>query len=72
MLIKDLDDNLKPIPPEPRRVLDDSYTQTMRACLRLCLEGKANEANAIGNYPANNARTVQKDRRNLYSMERKP
>ena len=44
MLIKDLDDNLKPIPPEPRRVLDDSYTQTMRACLRLCLEGKANEA----------------------------
>ena len=50
MLIKDLDDNLKPIPPEPRRVLNDSYTQTMRACLRLCLEGKANEAMDLAKY----------------------
>mgnify|MGYP003120831631 CR=1 FL=1 len=52
MLIKDLDDNLKPIPPEPRRVLNDSYTQTMRACLRLCLEGKANDLNQIHNGPS--------------------
>ena len=43
-LVTDLDAKGNQIPPRPRRVLDDGYTQTMRACLRLCLEGKANEA----------------------------
>ena len=43
-LVTDLDAKDNQIPPRARRVLDDGYTQTMRACLRLCLEGKANEA----------------------------
>ena len=43
-LVTDLDAKGNQIPPRPRRVLNDSYTRTMRACLRLCLEGKANEA----------------------------